>query len=71
MRLLAKYLEEHVANVCGYRVLRCECGEDVVAFYMDLHRKNDCQAALKYCPLGCGTKVCLASPATHGVPDST
>jgi len=55
--ILAKHLEEHVTKICGYRLIRCDCGDDVTAAELDFHRRIECQAALRYCTLGCGLKV--------------
>ena len=57
LSILAKYLEEHTNELCSYRLIHCECGDDVVAVELDFHRRVDCQAALRYCTLGCGIKV--------------
>lgn len=56
-QMVAKYLEEHVASICAFRLVRCECGIDVHAGELELHRHTDCRASLRYCTLGCGMMV--------------
>jgi ankyrin repeat protein len=65
-RIMAKELDEHIADECQKRIIRCEnCGIGHTFDTTDLHKNTECSHRQYICPLGCGGMVTHMYLASH------